>query len=53
MVISMKSKENKKLSAEQYATLYRKAFIKLDDINRLTAEAMAELEELLLSMGDE
>ena len=46
--------ENEKttLSAEQYYTLYRKAFTRLDEINRLTEMAMVELEELLLSMGD-
>lgn len=46
--------ENEKnmLTAEQYAELYRRAFAKLADISALAEQAMLELEELQLAMGD-
>lgn len=44
--------EEKTLTAEQYAELYRRAFGKLADISELAERAMQELEELQLSMGD-
>ena len=46
--------ENKEsiLTAEQYHTLYLRAFSRLEDIARQTEQAMRELEELQLSMGD-
>ena len=40
------------LTAEQYHTLYVRAFSRLDDIARQAEAAMQELEELLLQMGD-
>lgn len=45
--------EEKTLTAEQYAELYRRAFGKLADISALAERAMQDLEELQLSMGDE
>lgn len=47
----MENKENV-LTAEQYHTLYLRAFSRLEDISRQTEQAMRELEELQLSMGD-
>lgn len=47
----MENKE-KTLSAEQYHQLYTKAFGKLEDITRLAEQAMRDLEELQLAMGD-
>ncbi len=46
--------ENKKneLTAEQYHQLYIKAFAKLADISALAEQAMQDLEELQLTMGD-
>jgi len=41
------------LTAEQYHELYRKAFIRLADISAMAEQAMQELEELQLKMGDE
>lgn len=41
------------LTAEQYNELYCRAFARLDDIARQAAQAMRELEELQLSMGDD
>ena len=41
------------LTAEQYHELYTKAFAKLADISQQAEEAMRELEELQLTMGDE
>lgn len=40
------------LTAEQYHTLYVRAFSRLEDIARQAEEAMQELEELQLQMGD-
>ena len=40
------------LTAEQYSALYCKAFAKLDELCVLAEQAMRELEELHLSMGD-
>lgn len=45
--------ENKNLTTEQYHELYTKAFAKLADISQQAEEAMRELEELQLTMGDE
>jgi hypothetical protein len=45
-------KEDITLTAEQYHTLYLRAFSRLEDISRRTEQAMRELEELQLSMGD-
>lgn len=47
--------ENNKnmLTAEQYNTLYCKAFAKLDEICTMAEKAMKELEELQLAMGEE
>lgn len=42
----------KTLTAEQYAELYRRAFGKLADISDLAEKAMRDLEELQLTMGD-
>lgn len=47
----MENKENV-LTTEQYHTLYLRAFSRLEDISRRTEQAMRELEELHLSMGD-
>ena len=47
----MENKENV-LTTEQYHTLYLRAFSRLEDISRRTEQAMRELEELQLSMGD-
>ena len=44
--------EGKTLTAEQYSELYRRAFAKLADISDLAEQAMLELEELHLAMGD-
>lgn len=46
--------ENKEdvLTTEQYHTLYLRAFSRLEDVARQTEQAMRELEELQLSMGD-
>lgn len=48
----MKTVENL-LTIEQYHELYTKAFAKLADISQQAEEAMKELEELQLTMGDE
>lgn len=40
------------LTAEQYNELYCKAFARLDDVVRLAVQAMQELEELQLAMGE-
>lgn len=40
------------LTAEQYHTLYVRAFARLADIANQAEQAMQELEELQLSMGD-
>ena len=48
----MKNNENM-LTAEQYNTLYCKAFAKLDEICVMAEEAMKELEKLQLEMGEE
>ena len=40
------------LTARQYHELYCKAFARLDEISRMAEQAMKELEELQLSMGD-
>ena len=42
----------KDLTAEQYHQLYRRAFARLEDICRQAEQAMQELEELQLAMGD-
>ena len=47
----MKSKETM-LTAAQYNRLYCKAFAKLDELCTLAEQALKELEELQLSMGD-
>ena len=47
----MKSNQSM-LTAEQYNALYCKAFAKLDELCTLAEQAMRELEELQLSMGD-
>ena len=44
-------KENE-LTAEQYHQLYCRAFARLEDICCQAEQAMQELEELQLSMGD-
>lgn len=41
------------LTAEQYHKLYCRAFARLEDIACQAEQAMQELEELQLSMGDE
>ena len=40
------------LTARQYNELYCRAFSRLEDIARAAEQAMKELEELQLSMGD-
>lgn len=40
------------LTARQYNDLYCRAFSRLEDIARAAEQAMKELEELQLSMGD-
>lgn len=40
------------LTAEQYHTLYLRAFSRLEDISRQAEQAMRELEELQLCKGD-
>lgn len=45
--------EEKMLTAEQYSELYRRTFAKLADISELAEQAMRDLEELQLTMGDE
>ena len=44
--------EEKELTAEQYHQLYCRAFARLEDICRQAEQAMQELEELQLTMGD-
>ena len=44
--------EEKMLTAEQYHQLYCRAFARLEDICRLAEQAMQELEEQQLTMGD-
>ncbi|MEH2940346.1 hypothetical protein [Lawsonibacter sp. JLR.KK007] len=41
------------LTAQQYNTLYCKAFARLDELCTMAEQAMKELEELQLEMGDE
>ena len=48
----MEHKE-KALTAEQYSELYRRTFAKLADISALAEQAMLDLEELQLKMGDD
>ena len=48
----MENKE-KTLTAEQYSELYRRTFAKLADIAALVEQAMLDLEELQLTMGDD
>lgn len=48
----MENKE-KNLTTEQYHELYRRTFAKLADISELAEQAMRDLEELQLTMGDE
>ena len=48
----MMEKKDGMLTAEQYNELYCRAFARLDDVVRLAERAMAELEELQLSMGE-
>ena len=50
--MSESDNERYMLTAEQYNELYCRAFARLDDIARQAAQAMRELEELQLSMGD-
>ncbi len=40
------------LTAEQYHKLYCRAFARLEDVCRQAEQAMQELEELQLAMGD-
>lgn len=40
------------LTAEQYHQLYCRAFARLEDLCRQAEQAMQELEELQLNMGD-
>ena len=42
----------KDLTAEQYHQLYCRAFARLEDICQQAEQAMQELEELQLQMGD-
>ena len=44
--------ETSKFTAEQYYALYLRAFSRLEDISRQAEQAMRELEELQLCMGD-
>lgn len=44
--------EEKDLTAEQYHQLYCRAFARLEDLCRQAEQAMQELEELQLAMGD-
>lgn len=44
--------EEKKLTAEQYHTLYCRAFARLADLCEQAEAAMRDLEELMLQMGD-
>lgn len=48
----MKINENA-LTAQQYNMLYCKAFARLDELCTMAEQAMQELEELQLTMGDE
>lgn len=48
----MKKEEEKMLTAQQYHQLYCRAFARLEDIARIAEQAMQELEELQLTMGD-
>ena len=41
------------LTAQQYRQLYCRAFARLEDIARQAEQAMKELEELQLAMGDQ
>lgn len=47
----MENTEND-LTSQQYHKLYVKAFAKLEDIAQQAEQAMKELEELQLTMGD-
>lgn len=47
----MKSNEDM-LTAEQYNVLYCKAFARLDELCTMAEQAMRDLEELQLAMGD-
>lgn len=44
--------EERDLTIEQYRQLYCRAFARLEDICRQAEQAMQELEELQLTMGD-
>ena len=44
--------ETSKFTAEQYYALDLRAFSRLEDISRQAEQAMRELEELQLCMGD-
>jgi len=46
------SDDKSKLTAEQYSELYRRAYIQLSDISALANQALHDLEELQLTMGD-
>ena len=48
----MAQEKEEMLTAEQYHELYVKAFARLADISEQAQTAMAELEELMLKMGD-
>ena len=41
------------LTAQEYHQLYCRAFARLEDIARQAEQAMKELEELQLAMGDQ
>lgn len=47
------NEEDRTLTAEQYHKLYCRAFARLEDIARQAEQAMLELEELQLAMGDQ
>jgi len=44
--------DKNQLTAEQYSELYRRAYIQLSDISALAEQALHDLEELQLAMGD-
>lgn len=48
----MENQTTTSLTAEQYHALYIRAFSRLEDIARQTEQAMQELEELQLEMGE-
>ena len=51
-VLTLEKEYHLPLTAEQYNHLYCLAFARLDDIARQAEQAMRELEELQLAMGD-